>query len=131
MEPISAAWRAIMLLFIGTAMLSLSSKLRQRLVRLHSGPGLTRKLKQVKAVGLLSLAMAGFVLLTFLLTCVTRVSDLSLLCLPILGTYCVVLAVVMRRFFACFNRSHSVSLRRSTYRRGIFCFSQDLPKFFQ
>ena len=50
MEPISAAWRAIMLLFIGTAMLSLSSKLRQRLVRLHSGPGLTRKLKQVKAV---------------------------------------------------------------------------------
>ena len=102
MEPISAAWRAIMLLFIGTAMLSLSSKLRQRLVRLHSGPGLTRKLKQVKAVGLLSLAMAGFVLLTFLLTCVTRVSDLSLLCLPIQGTYCVVLAVVMRRFSRLF-----------------------------
>ena len=65
-------------------------------------PGLTRKLKQVKAVGLLSLAMAGFVLLTFLLTCVTRVSDLSLLCLPILGTYCVVLAVVMRRFSRLF-----------------------------
>ena len=102
MEPISAAWRAIMLLFIGTAMLSLSSKLRQRLGRLPSGPGLTRKLKQVKAVGLLSLAMAAFVLLTFLLTCVTRVSDLSLLCLPILGTYCVVLAVVMRRFFRLF-----------------------------
>ena len=77
-------------------------QLRQRLVRLHSGPGLTRKLKQVKAVGLLSLAMAGFVLLTFLLTCVTRVSDLSLLCLPILGTYCVVLAVVMRRFSRLF-----------------------------
>ena len=74
----------------------------QRLDRLHSGPGLTRKLKQVKAVGLLSLAMAGFVLLTFLLTCVTRVSDLSLLCLPILGTYCVVLAVVMRSFSRLF-----------------------------
>ena len=95
MEPISAAWLAIMLLFIGTAMLSPSSKLRQRQVRLHSGPGLTRKLKQVKAV-------AAFVLLTFLLTCVTRVSDLSLLCLPILGTYCVVLAVVMRRFSRLF-----------------------------
>ncbi len=95
---------AITLLFIGTAMLSLpsSKRLRQRLVRLHSGPGLTRKLKQVKAVGLLSLAMAAFVLLTFLLTCVTRVSDLSLLCLPILGTYCVVLAVVMRRFSRLF-----------------------------